>query len=219
MQVRHGDVAVDHHAFELIEGVLVGGVHALVAEDAAGRDHAQRRAQPLHAAHLHRRGVGAQQVAAFQPEGVLHVARGVVGRNVEGVEIVILGFHFGAVQHGEAERGEQLFELALDAGDGMQMAAARAGRGQREVEPFGVEPGVQGRLRRIRAAGLRAPASIFCLAALSSLPMRVRSSGASLPISLPTCASAPLRPSASTRTSSSSPAEAAAGDARERTGL
>jgi hypothetical protein len=90
-QVGDRDVAIDHHAFDLIEGVLVGGVHAFVAEGAAGRDHAQRRPQPFHAAHLHRRSVGAQQVAAIQPEGVLGIARGVIGRNVERVEVVIFG--------------------------------------------------------------------------------------------------------------------------------
>ena len=62
-------------------------------------------------------------------------------RDIEGVEIVIFGLHFGAVEHGESQRAEQLFELALDARDGVQMAAARAGRGQREIEPFGVQAG------------------------------------------------------------------------------
>ena len=156
-QVGDGDVAIDHHAFDLIEGVLVGGVHALVAEDAAGRDHAQRRPQPLHAAHLHRRSVGAQQVAAIQPEGVLHVARRVVGGNVEGVEVVIFGFHLGAVEHREAQREEQLFELALDARDGVQMAAARAGRGQREIEPFGVQAGAESRFGEVPLLRLPAP--------------------------------------------------------------
>src|SRR5207248_11320216 len=53
-QIGHRYVAVHHHAFHLIEGVLVGCVHFFVAEDAAGRDHAQRRTKLLHAAHLYR---------------------------------------------------------------------------------------------------------------------------------------------------------------------
>ncbi len=50
-----------------------------------------------HAAHLHRRGVGAQQVAIGQPEGILHVARRMGGRNIQRVEIVLFGFDFGPV--------------------------------------------------------------------------------------------------------------------------
>ncbi len=38
-QVRDGDVAIDHHAFELIERVFVRGVDFFVAEDSSGRDH------------------------------------------------------------------------------------------------------------------------------------------------------------------------------------
>ena len=53
-------------------------------------------------------------------------------------------FHLGAVEHGEAQRDEQLFEFALDARDGMQVAAARAGGGQREIEPFAGQAGVEG---------------------------------------------------------------------------
>ena len=97
--------------------MLVRGVHALIAEDAARRDHAQRRPQLLHAAHLHRRSVGAQQMAAVQPERVLHVARGMVRRNVQRVEIVIFGFDLGAVEHGEAEGPEQVFNLPLNLRD------------------------------------------------------------------------------------------------------
>src|ERR1019366_3363447 len=74
----------------------------------------------------------------------LHVARGVVGRDVQGVEIVEFGFHFGAVQDGESERDEEVLEFPLDARDGMQVAAARAGRGQGEIHPLGIEARAQG---------------------------------------------------------------------------
>ena len=76
-----------------------------------------------------------------------------VGRDVQGVEIVVFVFHFGAVQHGEAKRAEELFKLALDARDGVQVAAPRTGRGQRQVEPFGVEAGFQGDLGEGLLAG------------------------------------------------------------------
>ncbi len=101
--MRDRDIAVDHHAFELVEGVLVRRVDLFVAKRAAGRDHAQRRTEPLHSADLHRRGVRAQQIAVGKPEGVLHIARGMLRRDIEGVEIVILGLDLGTIENREAE--------------------------------------------------------------------------------------------------------------------
>ena len=49
------------------------------------------------------------------------------GGNVQRVEIVIFGFHLGAVEHGEAQRDEQVLDFPLDLRDGMQVARG-AGR-------------------------------------------------------------------------------------------
>ena len=75
----------------------------------------------------------AQKMAALEPEGILHVPRRVIGRDVERVEVVIFGFHLGAIEDGETERNEQVLQLALDLRNRVQVAAARSGRGQREI--------------------------------------------------------------------------------------
>src|SRR3954451_17432290 len=49
-QVRHRNIAIDHHAFELIESMLVRSVDFFVTEDSPGRDHAQRRSEFAHTA-------------------------------------------------------------------------------------------------------------------------------------------------------------------------
>ncbi len=98
--------------------------------------------------------MGAQQVSAIQPERVLGVARGVIGRNVQSVEVVMFGLDFGPIQHREAERDEQLLEFALYARDGVQMAAARTGSRQCEVNPFGVEAGAESRFGEVPLLGL-----------------------------------------------------------------
>ena len=67
---------------------------------------------------------------------------------------MVLGFHFGAVEHGESQRREQVFELALDARDGVQMAAARRGRRQREIQPFGVQARAESRFGELPLPGL-----------------------------------------------------------------
>ena len=56
------------------------------------------------------------------------------GRNIERVEIVILGLDLGAVQDGEPERAEQFLDFALDLRDGVQVAAPRRRRRKREIQ-------------------------------------------------------------------------------------
>ncbi len=143
-QVSDADVAIDHHAFELVEGVFVRGVHLLVAEDAAWGDHAQRRTQLAHAAHLHGRGVGAQQPVAFQPKRILHVARRMVGGDIQGIEIVLVRFDFRAIENAEAEREKEVFDFGLDLRQRVQRAWAGRRRGHGNVDPFVLQAGGEG---------------------------------------------------------------------------
>ena len=102
---------------------------------------------------LHGRRVGAQEPSAIQPERVLHVARWMVGRDVQGVEVVVFGLDLGTVQHCEAERYKELLQFLLDACDRVQVATARSRRGKGEVDPFGFQPRAQGCLGERRLAG------------------------------------------------------------------
>ena len=85
----------------------------VAAVDLARRDDAHRRLLREHRAHLHRRGVGAQQHRAARPdgglvdvEGVLHVARGVVRRDVERLEVVVVELDLRALGDLEAQPRE-----------------------------------------------------------------------------------------------------------------
>jgi hypothetical protein len=155
-EMGDGDVAIDHHAFELIEGVLVRGVHFFVAEDAAGRDHAQRRTEALHAAHLHGRSVGAQQIAVGEPERILHVARGMVGGDVQRVEIVDIRSSTSGRRRRRSPANEEVFDLGLDLRDGMQMADPRAGCGEGEIDPLGIEAEFEGLRIELAQTGFQA---------------------------------------------------------------
>jgi hypothetical protein len=73
--------------------------------------------------------VGAQNHAAVflrlfvgDEKGVLHVAGGMVGGDVEGFEVVVFGFHFGAVGDLEAELGEDFFDFFLNLGKWVNVA-------------------------------------------------------------------------------------------------
>lgn len=100
--------------------MFVRCVGGFVAEGSAGRDDAEGSAVFFHGADLDGGGLGSQYEAAVflfvfvgDEEGVLHVARGVVSRDVESFEVVVFGFYFGAVHDGEAHVGEDVFDFEL----------------------------------------------------------------------------------------------------------
>ena len=105
-----------------------------------GITHVDRRALRLHHAHLHRRGVRAQQhlfgLAQLHVERVLHGAGRVAGREVERLEVVPVGLDLGALGHLVAQADEHVFELAPDACDRMEVAAAVAAPAGGEIEPI-----------------------------------------------------------------------------------
>jgi len=73
------------------------GLIGIAAIHLARRDDADRRLAPRHAANLHRRGVGAQQAAIREIEGVVHGARRMVRREVQGLEVVPVVLDFRAI--------------------------------------------------------------------------------------------------------------------------
>jgi hypothetical protein len=81
LQVAHGDALVDDHALDLMEHGGVGGVHLVLAVDAAGREHADGQGAGLHGAYLHGEVWVRRQDAAVlgEIEGVRPLAGGMVG--------------------------------------------------------------------------------------------------------------------------------------------
>ena len=145
--------------------------------DAAGRDHVDRRRLRLHHAHLHGRGVRAQQhllgLAQLHVERVLHRAGGMTGREVERLEVVPVELDLGTFGDLVAEADEHVFELAPDPRDRMQMAAPVLAPAEREVEP--VRGPATRRAPRRRARSRRAANASLrprCARPFRSLPDR-----------------------------------------------
>ncbi len=69
----------------------------VVAEHSTRANHFERRFVLLHEPHLPARSLGAQQYAVVYEKRILHVARGVVGRNIERLKIIVIGLHLGTV--------------------------------------------------------------------------------------------------------------------------
>ena len=137
LEVGEGHVLVDVETLHLVEDAVRAGADGFVAEHAARADHADGRLHPLHGAHLHAGGVGAEQqrvgMARGHEEGVLHVARRVVRREVERLEDVVVVLELGAFRDVVAEFAEDVHDFLAD--DGHRMAGAQLQRvaGHREV--------------------------------------------------------------------------------------
>ena len=142
-QIGHRHALPDHERFELVELRLVGGVHGLVAEDPAGHDHLEGRRVGAHVAHLHRARVGPQQASVGGPEGVLGVARGVLGREVERFEVVVVVLELGADGDVVAEAAEHVEQPVGHLGEQVVAAGRHPLPGKGEVDALRREASVE----------------------------------------------------------------------------
>ncbi len=103
LQIAEGDVMPNRHHLQLVELDVLAGVDLLVAEAHARQDDAHRRRivgigrrELPHGANLTRRGVRAQDEGVVAPlaganeERILHIAGGMIGWEVEQLEVVLV---------------------------------------------------------------------------------------------------------------------------------
>ena len=135
--MRHGQALVHGQALDLVEDGGVGGVELVGAEDLAGAGHVDRWLPIEHDAGLDRGGVGAQHeigrlplggpdAVAVDVEGVLHLAGGVVGVEVEGVEVEPLVLHLRPLGDGPPHGGEEVADLVDEDVERMPAPSASA---------------------------------------------------------------------------------------------
>ena len=74
-------------------------------------------------------------------ERVLHVARGVVLRDVEGLEVVVVELDLGPLGDGEPHPGEHVHDLVVHLGERVEPARDDAAARERQVGPVGRQPG------------------------------------------------------------------------------
>ena len=144
-----------------------GGVGRIIvaAKHVPGRDDLHRRRPGKHGAHLHRRGVRAQDAPTLDEKGVLHVARGVIGRSIERVEVVPLGLDQRSRAHLETRargRSAQSPCARRSAGEACPSGGHGQAASRRRCEPESTRQcrlasaASRARLRRFSMAALRA---------------------------------------------------------------
>jgi len=150
LQIAEGDVGVDTETFDLMKDGRMGCILRIVAMHLAGNYDADRGRVQFHGAHLHRRGVCAEQKSIAQrpaflvgdDERVLRVARRMAGGEVHALKVVEVGFYLGADADRIAQRGKDLRDFVERARDRVFRADKPLGAGQRDVDCFSSEGGI-----------------------------------------------------------------------------
>ena len=143
-QVGHRQPLVHRQALDLVEDRGVGGVQLVGAEGTADRDDVDRQVALEQRTDLHRRGVGAQHLprpVRRDVEGVLLAARRMVRREVQRVEVELLGLDLGPLGQLPAHRDEGVGDVLGQDGDRVAGADRLTRRRQRHVDALGHQHG------------------------------------------------------------------------------
>ena len=114
LEVAHTDALVNDQTLDLMEQGRVGSVNSVRAVNAARRNDADRRLALFHRADLHRGCLGTQNDIVRDIEGVLRVARRMILRDVQRLEVVVVELDLRAFRDREAKTEENLLELVED---------------------------------------------------------------------------------------------------------
>ena len=130
-----------------MENAVGAGRDGLVAEHAAGKQRADGRLLAFHCAHLHRRGVRAQQNVRIvvDEKRILHVASRMFGREIERRKDVPIVLNFRTFGNSETQTAENLDNVVADYRERMAAAPNRRGGLARKVDAGGTGVGCRKR--------------------------------------------------------------------------
>src|SRR6185312_14109133 len=138
LHVGEADVLVDLESLDLVEHWRVRHV-GIAPIDPSWRHDCDRRALAQHGADLHRRGMRAQEAPVREIERVVHRPRGVIGREVERLEVVEIVLDLRTRGDLEARAAKDLLHAQARQRDWMEPAALLAAARQRDVDAAGGE--------------------------------------------------------------------------------
>ena len=109
-------------------------VNRLVTEAAPGEDRPDRRAEAQKCSNLVGGGVGPEDQVVLQPEGILHVTRRVIVRDIQRLETKILRLDLGPGQYRKPHPLKDILQFHLGERDRMQRSKAASGPGSGKVQ-------------------------------------------------------------------------------------
>src|SRR5687768_8210398 len=110
----HRDALIDAETLELMEHRCMGHIGRVAAEYLAGCKYADRNASPLHRTDLNGGGLRPERESVGRIERVLRFSGRVTLWNIQGVEIVMIGFDLAIVLDGIAHRDKYVLDLLSD---------------------------------------------------------------------------------------------------------
>ena len=115
LEIGEGDILGNIEALDLMENAVRTSRNGLIAEDAAREDGTDRGLLALHLADLDRTGVGAKEDigVGVDEERILHIAGGMLWREIEGREDMPIILDLGALGNSETEAAKNLHDLIL----------------------------------------------------------------------------------------------------------
>jgi hypothetical protein len=128
-KVGNADPFIDVEAFHLRELRKVRGIDLVPPVRRPWSDDPDRRRSVFHGADLHRAGVRAQEAAVGEIEGILLVARRVIGRRIQRVEAVKLVLDVRSFCECETHAAEDLDRASCSWRDRVQRARRWAAPG------------------------------------------------------------------------------------------
>ena len=133
LQIGERYAGINHEPFHLMEHGRMGYVR-IPPVNRARRYYPKRGLALLHDPYLNRRRVSPQEKFAFEVEGVLHVSRGVVFRDVKGLEVIIIRLDLRTFGYVETHGREYGLYLLHDGRYGMKGSRKAGVSRQRHVE-------------------------------------------------------------------------------------
>ena len=134
--MTHTDTRIYDDSLYLIECIIMRRIDVFISKYASRDDSSDRRSIVSHDEILHARCLGREDIAcSFEPEGILHIASGVIFRDIHRIEVQILGRDFHRLVHIESHTTESIFDLLTDYRDRVE-ASLLTGEWESRIFPL-----------------------------------------------------------------------------------
>ena len=135
-EMGHRDAFVDAETFELMKHRRVRHVRRVAAKNLTRCENAERHAAAFHRADLYGRCLRSKSKPVGRIKRVLRFAGRMSLRNIQSVEIVIIGLDLAVILDRVTHRNENVLDLLPQNRDRMQMPGSRTAAGKCYVQPF-----------------------------------------------------------------------------------